>query len=58
VSTFFPQFKTDCWHPLSILLTYGSNCLPLSYFNHEVDGEALENLALKEHWKAGTVSMI
>jgi hypothetical protein len=26
--------------------------------NHEVDGEALENLALKEHWKAGTVYMI
>lgn len=31
VSTFFPQFKTDCWHPLSRLLTYGFNCLPLSY---------------------------
>lgn len=27
-------------------------------WNHEVDGEALENLALKEHWKAGTVYMI
>jgi hypothetical protein len=26
--------------------------------NHEVDGEALENLALKEHWEAGTVYMI